>query len=279
EKKRTEEALRRSEAYLSEAQRLSRTGSFGWDVSSGKIYCSQETFRIFEYDPATEFTLELLLQRTHPQDRAVVQQVIDRVSLDRKDFDLEHRLLMPDDSVKYLRVVGRASKNEAGSFEFLGAVTDITERKLAEAKARKHHEELAHLSRVAIMGEMAGALAHELNQPLTGMVNNASAGRRFIAKGRGDLPRLDGLFKAVAEDGRRAGEVIRGIRAMVHKGKEVRDSVNLNDVIVSVLRFVHSDALEHRCILVTEPDQGLPLVEADRVQLQQVLLNLVVNAF
>jgi C4-dicarboxylate-specific signal transduction histidine kinase len=186
---------------------------------------------------------------------------------------------MPDDSVKQLRVLGRATKTESGGFEFVGAVTDITERKLAEAKARKHHEELAHMSRVAIMGEMAGALAHELNQPLTGMVNNASAGRRFIAKGRGDLPKLDGLFKAVAEDGRRAGEVIRGIRAMVHKGKEVRDRVNLNDVITSALRFVHSDALEHQCVLVSEPDRGLPLVEADRVQLQQVLLNLVVNAF
>jgi len=161
----------------------------------------------------------------------------------------------------------------------VGAVTDITERKLAEAKARKHHEELAHMSRVAIMGEMAGALAHELNQPLTGMVNNASAGRRFIAKGRGDLPKLDDLFKAVVEDGHRAGDVIRGIRAMVHKGKEVRDPVNLNDVITSVLRFVHSDALEHQCVLVAEPERELPLVEADRVQIQQVVLNLVVNAF
>jgi PAS domain S-box-containing protein len=279
EQKRAEEALRRSEAYLSEAQRLSRTGSFGWNVTSGKIYWSQETFRIFEYDSTTEPTLELVLDRIHPEDRAMVQQVIDRVSLERKDFDLEHRLLMLDDSVKYLRVVGHPSKNEAGSFEFVGAVTDITERKLAEAKARKHHEELAHLSCVAIMGEMAGALAHELNQPLTGIVNNASAGRRFIAKGRGDLPKLEGLFEAVVEDGLRAGEIIRGIRGMVHKGKQVRGPVNLNEVIADVLRFVRSDALEHQCLVVTEPDPELLLVEADRVQLQQVLLNLVVNAF
>jgi signal transduction histidine kinase len=273
------EERKRTDAYLSEAQRLSHTGSFGWDVSSGKIYWSQETFRIFGYDSTIEPTVELVLARTHPQDRALVQQVIDRVSLERKDFDLEHRLQMPDDSVKYLRVVGHPSKTESGSFEFVGAVMDITERELAEAKARKHHEELAHMSRVAIMGEMAGALAHELNQPLTGMVNNASAGRRFIAKGRGDLPKLDGLFKAVAKDGRRAGEIIHGIRAMVHKGKEVRDPVNLNDVITSVLRFVHSDAIEHQCVLLTERGRELPLVEANRVQLQQVLLNLVVNAF
>jgi C4-dicarboxylate-specific signal transduction histidine kinase len=129
------------------------------------------------------------------------------------------------------------------------------------------------------MGEMAGALAHELNQPLTGIVNNASAARRFIAKGRADLPKLDGLFEAVVEDGRRAGEIIRGIRGMVHKGKEVRSPVNLNDVIADVLRFVRSDALERHCVLVPEPDPELSSVEADRVQLQQVLLNLVVNAF
>ena len=129
---RAEEALRRSEAYLAEAQKLSHTGSFGWDVSSGKIYWSQETFRIFEYDPPTEPTLELVFHRTHPEDRALVRQVIDRVSQERKHFDFEHRLLMPNGSVKYLRVVGRPSKDESGSFEFMGAVMDISDLKRAE---------------------------------------------------------------------------------------------------------------------------------------------------
>jgi two-component system sensor kinase FixL len=161
----------------------------------------------------------------------------------------------------------------------LSVVVDISDRKQAEAEARQHREELAHLSRVAIMGEMAGSLAHELNQPLTSIVNNASAGRRFIAKGRADLAKLDDLFEAVVADGRRAGEIIRGIRGMVLKGNEVRDPVNLNDVIASVLKLVRSDALGHHCALVTEPDPELPLVEADSVQLQQVLFNLVVNAF
>src|SRR6202162_6363160 len=129
---RAEEALRRSEAYLAEAQKLSHTGSFGWDVSSGKIYWSQETFRIFENDPPTEPTLELIFHRTHPEDRALVRQVIDRVSRERKHFDFEHRLLMPNGSVKYLRVLGRPSKEESGSSEFMGAVMDITDLKRAE---------------------------------------------------------------------------------------------------------------------------------------------------
>ena len=133
EQKRAEEALRRSETYLSEAQTLSQTGSFGWDVVSRKIYWSEETFRIFEYDLATEPTLELILQRTHPEDRGMVRELIDRVSDKKKDFDYEQRLLMPDGSVKYLRVVGHPSaKDEWGRVEFVGAVTDITERKLAE---------------------------------------------------------------------------------------------------------------------------------------------------
>jgi two-component system, LuxR family, sensor kinase FixL len=160
----------------------------------------------------------------------------------------------------------------------LGVIVDISARKRAEAEARQHREELAHLSRVGLVGEMAGSLAHELNQPLTGIVNNASAGRRFIAKGRADLSKLDGLLEAVVADGRRAGEIIRGIRGMVRKGEEVRGPVNLNDVIASVLRFAGSDALGRRCALITELDPELPLVEADLVQLQQVLLNLVVNA-
>ena len=128
-----EEALRRSEAYLAEAQRISHTGSFGWDVSSGEIYWSRETFRIFEYELAAKVTIAQIVQRTHPEDRSAVEQLIDRVSREGTDFDFEHRLLMPDESVKYVRVVGHPSENESGSFEFVGAVTDITERKRAEA--------------------------------------------------------------------------------------------------------------------------------------------------
>src|SRR4029434_4521343 len=135
---RANESLHRSETYLAEAQRLSLTGSFGWNVSSGEIYWSQETFRIFEYDPATKLTLELVLQRTHPEDRALVRQVIDRASQERKDFDFERRLLMPDGSVKYVRVVGHPSTDESGNFEFVGAVTDITERKRSEEERQAH---------------------------------------------------------------------------------------------------------------------------------------------
>ena len=136
---RANDFLRRSETYLAEAQRLSLTGSFGWNVSRGEVYWSQETFRVFGYEPATKPTLELVLQRTHPEDRALVRQVIDRASQERKDFDFERRLLMPDGSVKYIRVVGHPSTDESGNLQFVGAVTDITQRKRAEQRLRAQY--------------------------------------------------------------------------------------------------------------------------------------------
>ena len=135
---RVNESLQRAETYLAEAQRLSLTGSFGWKVANGEIYWSQETFRIFETNPTAKPTVELILQQTHPEDRAIVRQIVDRVSRERKDFDFEHRLLMPDGSVKYVRVVGHPSIDKSGNFEFVGAVTDVTERKQAEEEHQAH---------------------------------------------------------------------------------------------------------------------------------------------
>jgi len=155
ERSHAEKALRCSEAYLAEAQRLSHTGSFRWDVSSGKIYWSEEAFRIFEYDPATAPTVERVLQRTHPDDRAQVRQLIERSAQERQGFDFEYRLLMPDGSVKYVRVVGRPSTEaESGHVEFVGAVTDITERQRAEAERQAHLRFLESPDRVnqAIQG-------------------------------------------------------------------------------------------------------------------------------
>jgi PAS domain S-box-containing protein len=142
QRKRAEESLRRSEAYLAEAQRLSHTGSFGWAVSSGEISWSQETFRIFEYDAATKPTVELILQRTHPEDRAFVRQTIEGASQDGKDFDFEHRLLMPDGSIKHVRVVGHAERDRSDEIEFVGAVMDVTAAKEAEERIRQNEREL-----------------------------------------------------------------------------------------------------------------------------------------
>jgi PAS domain S-box-containing protein len=153
QRQRAEEALLRSEAYLAEAQRVSHTGSFGWSVSSGHIVWSDETFRIFEYDAANKPTVKAIVQRTHPEDRAFVEETLDQAVGDRKAFDVEHRLLMPDGSLKYVRVVGHPSTNdEPGNLEFVGAVTDITESKRVEESLRRSEGYLAEAQRLTHTG-------------------------------------------------------------------------------------------------------------------------------
>jgi PAS domain S-box-containing protein len=279
-----ERALRRSEAYLAEAQKLSHTGSFGWDVSSGKIYWSQETFRIFEYDPATEPTLKLVLHRTHPEDRTKVERLIERVS-EGKDFDFEHRLLMPDGSVKYLRVVGRPSSDASGYFEFVGAVTDITERKRAEEELhqkevslREVQSELAHVSRVTTMGELAASIAHEVNQPLAGIVTNANSSLRWLA---GDSPNLTEAREAtrrIIRDGNRAGEVVSRMRALFKKASTAKERFDINGAIEEVVLLTQDEVRRNKVAIRMELAANLPPVMGDRVQLQQVLMNLILNA-
>jgi PAS domain S-box-containing protein len=145
ERRRAEEALRRSEAYLAEAQRLSHTGSFGWDLASGQLYWSRETFRIMDYGPDSKVTIDHVVQRTHPEDRTFLSELIERVSSEKTAFDCEHRLLMPDGAVKHLRVVGYPSLSESGTLEFVGAVTDITERKRAESDLKNALGEIKRL--------------------------------------------------------------------------------------------------------------------------------------
>src|SRR5258705_1212640 len=158
DRKWAEVELLRSEAYLSEAQRLSHTGSFGWDVLSGEIYWSDETFRIFELEPKTKVTTDLILQRTHPDDRQAVQQLIERASSERSEFALEHRLLMPDGSIKYLRVLGRPLQDEGRRSEFVGAVTDVTDQRRAEESLRRSEAYLAEAQKLSHTGSWAWSL-------------------------------------------------------------------------------------------------------------------------
>jgi PAS domain S-box-containing protein len=274
---RAEEALRRNEAYLAEAQKLSHTGSFGWDLPSGKIYWSQETFRIFEYEPSMEPTLELVLRRTHPEDKAMVRQVIDRVTKEHKNFDFEHRLLMPDGSVKYIRVVGRPTSGDAAGFEFVGAVTDITERKRAEEALQQAHAELVHVTRVTALGELTASIAHEINQPLTAVLNNASACLRWLA---GESPDLDEAREAVGRiirDGNRASDVIARMRALFRKGCAVKEQLDLNEAIKETTILTQSEIRRNKVALRMEMARDLPSVIGDRVQIQQVVMNLILN--
>ena len=273
-----EEKLQESEAYLSEAQRLSHTGSFGWRVSTGEIIWSEETFRIFQYDRATKPTVELILQRVHPEDAALVKQTIERAAQDGKDFDHEYRLVMPDSSVKYVHVVAHALGDESGSIEFVGAVMDVTERKRAEEALRQAQADLEHVSRVTTMGELTASLAHEVNQPIAAAVTNANTCLRWLTRDHPDLEEARQAAMRIVKDGTRAAEIISRIRLLFKKGTPQRELVDVNEVIREMIVLLRGEATRYSISFRTELAADLPQVMGDRVQLQQVLMNLMMNA-
>jgi signal transduction histidine kinase len=437
-------AEQRQEAYLAEAQRLSRTGSFGWSVSTGEIAWSDETFRIFQYDRTTEPTVERVLERVHPDDAALVKQTIERASCDGKDFEHQHRLVMPDGSVKYVHVMARAFRHESGSIEFIGAVMDVTERKQdeilmagekrllemiaggksravvldalcrfveelaggslasillldpnarclrhgaapslpipyieaidgsvigpsvgscgtaayhgkpvivsdiasdplwtnfrdlalghglracwsrpilssdgrvlgtfaiyyreprtptaqehnvierithlasiaverehAEAALRQAQADLAHVSRVTTMGELTVSLAHEVNQPIAAALTNANTCMLWLA---GDSPNIEEARAAamrIVQDGTRASEIISRTRLLFKKGTPERAYVDVNELIREMIVLLRSEAMRYAISVRTELSADLPTVMGDRVQLQQVLMNLIMNS-
>jgi PAS domain S-box-containing protein len=278
ERMRAEDALRRSDAYLKEAQRLSLTGSFGWKVSSGELFWSEESFRIFGYDRTTKPSLELIIQRTHPTDIARVRQLIDRASRDGKDWELEHQLLMPDGSVKFAHVVAHAARHEAGSVEFVGAIMDVSAAKRAEQELRNAQAELAHISRVTTLGELTASIAHEVNQPLAGVVTNAEAALGWLGAKPPNLDQAREVLGHIVKDGMRAGDVIHRIRALIKKAPPRMSRIDVNEVALDVITLTRSEMLRHGVSLRTELTPGLPLIEGDRIQLQQVVLNLILNA-
>ena len=410
ERKRAEAELRVSEAYLAEAQRLSHTGSFGWRPSTGEIIWSEETFRIFQYDRTTAPTAELILQRVHPEDAALVKQTIQRAARDGQNFEHEHRLLMPDGSVKHVHVLARASSNESGRVdfvgtvmdvtlakqaeqalreseaylaeaqrlshtgswasipasgeirylseecyrvlgidphggqpryetffsrihpddqakvreaietagrekaefeldyriihpggdvrdihvighpvfspsgdlvEFVGTVIDVTERKQAEEereRLRQAQADLARIGRVTTMGELTASLAHEVNQPIAAAVTDANTCLRWLKRDPPDLEEAREAASRTIRDATRAAEIISRVRQLFKKGTPQRELVDINRVIQEMVVLLRSEAARYSISVRTELSADLPCVMGDRVQLQQVLMNLVMNS-
>ncbi|MGY4480249.1 PAS domain-containing protein [Bradyrhizobium sp. USDA 3364] len=277
DRKRAEEELRRSESKLVEAQRVSQTGSFFWNISTGERVGSEELFRILGYDPSHPLTFEMILERVHPEDRALVEQARERALLNGQDLDYEHRFLMPDGSVKFAHVVAHVGRNHDGQLEYVGAVVDVTATKQAEERLQKAQTELAHVTRVTMLGEMTASISHEVNQPLAAVVNAASACLRWLD---GAQPNLDEARRAaewVIKEGNRAAEVIRRVRNLAKNSESQRELLDINGIIDEVMALVQRELTTRQVRWRLELAPALPVVLADRVQLQQVIINLVMN--
>jgi PAS domain S-box-containing protein len=278
ERKATEGELRRSEAFLAEGQRLSLTGTFSWKVAADEIMWSEQIYRIFEFDPSVRVTLELIGHRVHPDDVPLLFDMVERARGDGGDFEYDHRLQMPDGSVKYLHLIGHGTRDKDGCLEYIGAVQDMTQRRLAEQALGEARSELARVARVASLGTLTASIAHEVNQPLSGIVTNASTCLRMLAA---DPPNVEGARETAQRtirDGNRASDVIKRLRALFSKRKATTESLDLNEATREVLALSLSDLDRNRVILEAKLASVLPPITGDRVQLQQVILNLLQNA-
>ncbi len=275
--KRAEEKLRKSEAYLAEAQKLSLTGSFGWSVADDRHFWSDETFRIFGYDRSTTVTLRLILQRVHPQDLDLVRQVIAQAEAGH-DVDYECRLLMPDGSVKYVHVVAHGVRNQDRQLEIIGAIQDVTEQRHSEEALGKLRSELAHVARVTTLGALTASIAHEVNQPLSGIITNANTCLRMLAT---EPPNVEGAretARRTIRDGDRASEVVTRLRALYARKTPTLEPVDLNEATREVIALSRSELQRSRATMRAELTEDLPIIMGDRVQLQQVIMNLLRNA-
>jgi PAS domain S-box-containing protein len=278
ERKRAEDELRRSEAFLAEAQRLSLTGSFSWRVDRGEMLWSEQLCRIFEFDPAVPVTLERIRARIHPEDLQTVNDMIGRMRSAGGAFEHDHRLQMPDQSVKYLHLVAHASRDRDSQLEYLGAIQDVTQRRLSDEALDKARAELAHVARVSSLGVLTASIAHEVNQPISGIVTNASTCLRMLAAEPPDVDGARETARRTIRDGNRAADVVSRLRALFDKKGAAADLLDLNEATREVVALSLSELQRSRVNLRTELADDLPPVIGDRVQLQQVILNLFLNA-
>ncbi len=277
-RKQAEQALRRSEAFLAEAQHLSHTGSFSWRVATDEITWSEQLYRIYELESSVPVTLELIRTRVHPEDLTLYEKMVEEARNGGTDFEWQYRLKMPDRSIKYMHALAQATRDQDGQLEYIAAVQDVTARRLAEEARDKARSELTHVARVTSLGTLTASIAHELNQPLSGIVTNASTCMRMLAA---DPPNVDGAretARRTIRDGNRASEMITRLRALFTKKSATTQSMDLNEATREVIAVSLSELQKNRVILRPELAHDLPLVTGDRVQLQQVILNLLRNA-
>ena len=276
--KRAQEELRRSEAFLAEAQRLTHIGSYSWRVATDEIKWSEQLYRIYEFETGVPITLELIRTRVHPEDVTLIEKMVEQAKNRLDDFEWQYRLLMPDHSTKYLHAVAHVTRDRGGQLEYIAAVQDVTARRLAEEARDQARSELARVARAVTLGTMTASIAHELNQPLSGIVTNAGTCQRMLGA---VPPNVDGALETARRtirDANRASEVIARLRALFSRKEIATESVDLNEATREVIALSLSELRRNEIVLKADLADDLAPVTGDRIQLQEVILNLLHNA-
>ena len=277
-RRQVEGALKVMKGNLNRAQAVSHTGSWHLDIVNDVLAWSDETYRIFGLDIGAPLDYAKFLAIIHPDDREYVDSCW-QAALRKEPYDIEHRIIV-DGKVKWVREIAEIEFDKNGQpLTGIGTVQDITERKQREEDTRRLQEELTHVSRVTTMGEFTAALAHELNQPLMAIMSNAQAAQRFLAKENPNIDEVKEILSDIIKDDKRASEVIAKLRALLRKSEFEFTTLNINDVIREVISLVHSDIVIKNISLDTQLNDEIPLMNGDRIQLQQVILNLILNSF
>ena len=278
-RRRAEFELRESEQRMSLVAAATGLGMWVQDIPRRTFWANPQQFALLGIDASEPYDLERFLHAVHADDRGTVREAIARAMESGGEYDVRYRVPLANGAMRWLTARGRGEVDARGRpVRMRGVTADDTARVEAGIEARRHENELAHLSRVAMLGQLSGSLAHELNQPLTAILSNAQAALRFLKADVADLQEIREILTDIVADDQRAGNVIRRLRALFERGEANQEPLDLNELIREILRLLHSDLVSRNISIATDLEPGLPLVNGDRVQLQQLLLNLAVNA-
>ena len=278
DRKRAEAQVEQAYVRLANAQRLSKTGSFTTDLLMDEHNWSEELLRIFEFDPGTPVTTEAIRAVFHPEDLPVYEDAFKRAVDGDREIDISYRIITPAGNVKHLHAVGQVKEKIAGRPVYIGAIQDVTERKVAEQALSRARSELAHMARVTTLSALTASIAHEVNQPIAAVTASAGACLRWLNRDQPDVQRAREAATRIEEDGKRAAEIIAHLKSFYKKDvSPQRELVSVNDLVDEMLVLLRSEGDRHSVLMRTELAADLPLVSADRVQLQQVLMNLMLN--
>jgi PAS domain S-box-containing protein len=276
-RKQAEEQLRKSAALMAKVEQLSLSGSFSWCPETGLFTCSEQLYRIFGIEPGVRVTLDMVTARIHPADLHLLHEMMERAQ-GGKDLEFEHRLVLSDTSVRYVRIRAHTTRDRHGSLDYIGAVHDVTEHRQSEEVLSCLRAELAHVSRVNSLGTLTASIAHEINQPLAGIITNSSTGVRMLSA---QPPNVEGALETLRRtlrDAHRASEVIARLRSLFRKKAVTTAEVNLVEATNEVIELLRGEIRTRRIALRVEAADNLRPVKGDRIQLQQVALNLLLNA-